>query len=200
MDIIRSKKNSPARIPRNPEKKLIAKPEPRKQLGGINNIGLLESPVSKNQTLIAWEAPEFVYYKKTSGWYAIMGLVGIILTIYAIATKNPIMAITFGLIFIVIFVYAEKKPLLLKFGITPKGIKVQDRIYYFDYLESFWIFYDPPLVKTLSVKSRKVLMPLIKIPLGKANPLEARKILLKYLEEKEQRESLIDVIARIIRF
>lgn len=42
-------------------------------------------------------------------------------------------------------------------------------------------------------------MPFIRIPLGKTNPLEVRKILLKYLPEEEQQESVIDIIARITK-
>lgn len=193
MDIIKNTKKIPPKLLNGkPTRTLVEKPK---------NAGLLINPLTaKNTSLISWEAPEFVYYEKTAGWYIVIGLIGIGLTIYAIATKNPIMAITFGLIFIVMFLYAEKKPPILKFGIASRGIKIQDRIYYFNQLESFWIFYDPPTTKFISIKSKKTLMPLIRIPLDKANPLEIRKVLLQYLKEDEQHESLIDIITRIIRF
>lgn len=193
MDIIKNTKKIPSKLLNTKlTKALIEKPK---------NAGLLVDPsIPKSPPLITWEAPEFIYYEKTTGWYITMGIIGIALVIYAIVTKNPVMAITFGLIFIVMFLYAEKRPAILKYSITPKGIKIQDRIYYFDHLESFWIFYDPPMTKFISIKSKKTLMPLIRIPLGNGNPIEIRKVLIKYLKEEEQHESFIDVIARIIRF
>lgn len=201
MDIIKNKKSSQKLLPAKPTRSLVTgrNLSPIRQIENPKNTNLLAKPETAFPILMSWKAPEFIYYEKTTQWYFIMGLVGIALTLYAIFTKNPIMAITFGLIFIVIFIYAEKKPLILQYSLTPKGIKMQDRIYYFNYLESFWIFYNPLDVKFISIKSRKTFMPLIRIPLGKANPLEARKILLKYLPEEEQQESIIDIIARITK-
>lgn len=195
-------KNTPKQLPSNPVRTLLSDVGliSKNQLDSPPQRQYLQSSPSKNPPLIGWEAPEFDYYEKTPAWYTLMGLIGIILVIYAFATKNPVMGITFILMFVVIFLYANKKPPILKFGITPKGIRIQDRIYYFTNIESFWIFYDPPRVKMLSFKSTKTLMPLIRIPLGNANSLEVRRILLEYVDEEEQIESFVDHIARMIKF
>lgn len=180
----------------SPSKKPLLKSAIRPLLKGRT----LELPKARLNTLLAWKAPEFVFYKKTQTWYIVVGLIGLVLLIFAIFSQNYIMAITFILIFAVIFLFANKRPRELTFGITTKGIRIQNRIYKFDHLESFWIFYDLPHLKLLSLKSKKPLMPHIHVPLGSSNPVEIRKILLDYLEEKEQSESFPDIIARIIKF
>lgn len=200
MDINQNQKKQSPKLLSTSTKKLLNEATRPKQIAKTDNAGLLGSPSPKTNSLASWEALEFTYYEKTASWYVVTALVGIILILYALFTKNPVMTITFILIFSVIFLYANKKPLTIKFSITPKGIKLGDRIYYFDCLESFWMFYNPPHVKYISLKSKKTLMPIIRIPLGKANPLEVRKILLQYLPEEEQHESLIDILARIVRF
>lgn len=201
MDIIKNKKPSQKLLPAKQTRDLVTgrNLNTMKRIENPKDTKLLTRPATALPILMSWKTPEFIYYEKTSQWYVIMGFIGIVLTLYAIFTKNLVMAITFGLIFIVIFIYAEKKPPILQYSLTPKGIKIQDRIYYFNYLESFWIFYNPLETKFISIKSKKTFMPFIRIPLGKTNPLEVRKILLKYLPEEEQQESVIDIIARITK-
>ena len=82
----------------------------------------------------------------------------------------------------------------------PKGLKIDENIYAFDHLKSFWIFYDPPEIKFLSIESKKIFMPRIIIPIADENPNKIREFLLKYLPEIEQRESLIDILARRLRY
>ena len=43
-------------------------------------------------------------------------------------------------------------------------------------------------------------MPYIKISLGEQNPVKVRQTLLKYLPERKHKESLIDNLARGLRF
>lgn len=192
MDIIKNK------LLKNPRKNQRLLGGAERKLIATETHSMLEN--HKPNSLISWKAPEFEFYEKTTLWYIIMSIAGIAFLGFAIFNKNYIMAITFVMAFTVIFLFANKKPRILRFSITPRGVKIQNRIYNFDHLESFWIFYDPPEVKILSLKSNKALMPHIHIHLGNANPLEIRKILLEYIEEKEQTESFIDAMARRIGF
>jgi len=43
-------------------------------------------------------------------------------------------------------------------------------------------------------------MPYIKVPIGDENPVEIRKILIKYLPEKKHKESAIDNLAKNLKF
>lgn len=149
---------------------------------------------------LEWTAPEFEYYRKDKSWLITVSLIAAGLLLWALFTKNIIFALLIGLSYFTIIVYGLKKPALVKLAITPKGVKINQTLYEFDNLKSFWIFYQPPRVKEISLRSKKIIMPYIKIPLGEQNPVEVRRILLKYLPEKRHKESLVDNLARNLRF
>jgi len=118
-----------------------------------------------------WKALEFEKTEKTKSWFIIPGIITIIIGIFA-----------------------------LKFRIDEKGIKIGRKLFDFDELKSFWVFYSPPEEKELSIRSKKMFIPYIKIPLDNQNPNEIRKYLLKFLPEKRHKESVIDIWMKRIGF
>ena len=149
---------------------------------------------------LKWTAPEFTQYSKSKSWFIVAGLIAGGLFLWALLTKNLLLALLIGLSYFSITVFALKKPRQINLAIIAKGIKIDKTLYEFDNLKSFWIFYEPPQVKELSLRSKKTIMPYIKIPLGEQNPVEVRRLLLKYLPERKHKESLIDNLARSLRF
>jgi len=127
-------------------------------------------------------------------------VVAVVFFAWAIFTGNFLFALLIALTFFSLLVYALKKPSLIRVAITSRGVKVSRTLYKYENLESFWIFYSPDGIKELSLKSKKMIMPYIKIPLGKANPVKVRRALVKYLPEKRQEESLLDNLSRNLRF
>ncbi|MBU2472609.1 hypothetical protein KKE74_01085 [Patescibacteria group bacterium] len=149
---------------------------------------------------IKWSASEFEYYNKEKSWFIIAGIFAGILFLWALFTKNILFALLVGLGYFSIIVHGLKKPKNIDLAITPKGVQIEKTVYPFDNLKSFWIFYDPDGSKEISLRSKKTIMPYIKIPLGSQNPAEIRKILIKYLPERKHTESLIDNISKGLRF
>lgn len=149
---------------------------------------------------LEWTAPEFEYYKKSKSWFITIGVIATGLFIWAIFSKNFIFAFLIILSCFSVTAFAFKRPNTLNLTITPKGIKINKTFYTFDSLRSFWVFYEPPLIRELSIRSQKTIMPYIKIPLGEENPVEVRRLLLKYLPERKHKESLIDNLARSLKF
>lgn len=149
---------------------------------------------------ISWTASEFPHYNKDRSWFIILTIIAIGLLLLALFTKNIIFAVLISISFFSIFIYALKKPENVNLVISHKGVKINKTLYEFNSLKSFWIFYEPPEIKEISLRSKKMVMPYIKIPLGEQNPVEIRRFLIKYLPERKHKESLIDNLARILRF
>ena len=147
-----------------------------------------------------WSAPEFFYFEKTEIWFVVSGLIVLALFVLALWTRNILFALMIILGYFSITAYAIKKPKDVAVNIGPQGIKIDNTLYLFDNLKSFWIFYEPPELKEIGLLSKKTIMPHIKIPIGEQNPVEVKKVLIKYLPEKKQDESLIDNLARQLRF
>ena len=152
------------------------------------------------KTHLEWITPEFEYYKKSKNWFIVTSIIAGILLLIAIFTKNFLFGLLIGISYFLITTYSSKKPNDVKLSIGPKGIKINNILYEFENLKSFWIFYDPPKIKELSLRSKKTVMPYIKAPIGNENPVEIRRILIKYLPEKKHKESAIDNLARNLKF
>ena len=157
---------------------------------------LLEEKISDH--LHAWRGEEYKKIPKDRKWYLIAGIIVLAIVSYALVVNSPIMAITFILIGIVGYIHIEKDPRVLDFKITREGIIVGKEIYEFDEAESFWIFYEPPYMKVISLHMGNNLLPYIHIPLHEEDPTKIREMLLEYLPEKKQEPSIIDTIERLL--
>jgi len=144
--------------------------------------------------MLKWQAKEFKKKAKGRLWYIIWALFSLGIIIFAVLEQSPLMTLVFILISVIAYLFSKKEPDKIEFILSKKGVQIKDKLYFYDNLESFWIFYDPPRKKILSFKSKKILMPYLKIPLAKQDPIKIRKYLLKFLPEKEQEESLIENI------
>lgn len=150
--------------------------------------------------LLAWEAPEFDYHPANGRLLTIIGALlaagGIAAAFFGNFLFAALLVISGGLI----FSHAARRPRTLSLRVTSRGIWADDRRYEFGQLKSFWIFYDPPLTKDLSMISHKTLLPAVRVPLGDLDPVRLREILLPFLREEKQDESLIDVVAKRLGF
>lgn len=149
---------------------------------------------------IQWQAPEFEKHEKGLAWFIILGIFALIFFTIVIVMQNYIFAILIVMMVFIIFIYALKEPRIITFKISGKGIDIDNKNFQFNELKSFWIFYEPPEIKELSVKSKKWIMPLIRIPLEEQDPTLIRKALIKFIPEQMQEKSLIDILARNLRF
>jgi len=146
-----------------------------------------------------WEAPEYEYIEKHPKWYWIMGIALLAIIVYAIITNSLLMAITFILIGMLGYIYAEREPRLIRMEINPDGVIADKIMYEYDDLKSFWIFYEVDSgFKVLSLHSQKTFLPHIHIPVGDANPILIREVLLNYLPEIRQEMTLIDRLSLLI--
>jgi len=153
-----------------------------------------------SDSFLEWKIKEFNQYPKSAVWYRWYCLIFLCLIIVSILLKNLLMTIFLILAAVLVYVYSIKQPRTIKIAITAEGVKVGKFLYDFDELKSFWIFYKPPEIKELSLRSKKFFMPYIKIPLNDQDPIILRKTLLKFLPEKRQKESIVDEWMRRLKF
>jgi|SRR3989344_4657008 len=154
---------------------------------------------TNSASALTWKAPEYIYYEKSTDWYWALGIVTIGLLAVAVIMSNFLFAVLVLLGGFTLAMFGARKPRVANFSISVEGIRVDNTLYPYESLKSFWIFYDPPF-KELSIESQKLILPHIKIPLDTMNPVEIRAYLLQFLPEKKQEESLIDHLANYLKF
>lgn len=130
-------------------------------------------------------------------------VIGVLLLVGAAAAavfKNFLFALLLVLAGGLVVGHAYRTPRLIRIALTGRGIEIGSRRYEFESLESFWIFYDPPLFKEVALRSRRAVMPAVRVPLGDFDPLQMREVLLRFLPEAEQELSLVDIISKRLGF
>ncbi len=176
-----------------PENKLPAPEDPED-----NTLPGAEHPTYP--VFLSWKAPEFTYDPATLRIRTAIGALLVAGGVVAAFFKNFLFAILLAVAGGLILAYAAKPPRTLSCAVTARGIAVGSRLYEFEELTSFWIFYDPPLFKELALQSKKTFMPMVRIPLGDLDPLRLREVLLPFVKEQRQEASAIDIIAKRLGF
>jgi len=148
--------------------------------------------------LMDWKAQEFEVYEKSFWWYFVAAVLDIAIVAYALISNNPIMAITFILAGIVGYIYLEKDPQIIHFAITPDGVIAGNELYSYENIHSFWIFYDPPHTKTLSLHTKGSMFPFVHIPIDDQNPVQMHELLSEYIPEIKQEPGLTDTFERVL--
>ncbi len=154
----------------------------------------------KTDDSISWSAYEFLHHEKDKRWFLIFWILSIGVFVSLLIFANFFGAATIALFTVILYMYAIKEPAITNCEIGSEGITLNDRLFPHNSLSSFWILYEPPVKELILISKHKV-MPKISIQLGNANPVEIRELLLQNgLLEKEEEESISEIIARKIRF
>lgn len=141
------------------------------------------------QPLISWDAPEHHHTEKNNDWYWAVGII----TLTAAALSFIFGNVVFGILIIVgvftLVVNASRKPSIIRIEINDRGLIIEDVLYPFLTLESFWIdaHEHPPRIL---FKSHKTFMPYITVHISDVDREEVRQVLLKYIAETEHHEPL----------
>lgn len=153
------------------------------------------------KTAFAWSIPEFPKYERGKLWYAIAALVAGGGILYAVLTANFLFAVIILMFAMISLLYSTREPMLIPFAIGEAGVLVGVRTYPWRELESFWIVYDPPTVKTLYVEFKNPLRPRVAAPLADEDPVALRDTLLQYIREDVERkdEPFSDFLGRLLK-
>ena len=149
------------------------------------------------ETLFSWEAPEYVEHKKGADWYWYLALAATLLLIYAAYQRSFLFGALVIIGWFTIMLYSARPPKNIKISIQETGVQIEQNLYLWSNIKSFWIFKER---REISLELKKTLMPHIKFPLGNADPELAREFLLKFAKEQEQEESFIDNLSDLIKF
>jgi|SRR3989344_6898282 len=151
------------------------------------------------EPLIAWTAPSHLYIEKKPDWYWAVGIVTLALAAVAFIFGEIVVGIFVLVAAASLVIHASRPPTHVSYEINDRGLVMDDTLYPFLMLESFWIPHDhvPP---RLIIKSRKLFMPLIVAYIDGADPEHVREVLLSYIAETEHHEPLLKHVLERLGF
>ena len=153
------------------------------------------------QLLLNWKFPEYTQYQRSPLWYVVVGLIFVIVFIFAFLTANFLFVIFLLLFGLIIFLHFKRTPLEVNFKIFEDGLILGLNFYEWSEIKNFRLVYRPPEIKRIYFDLKNALAPEISVPLGKQDPIEIHKILKNYLEEDldKSEETLIDRLNRWLK-
>ena len=127
---------------------------------------------------VIWESPEHHYIEgRGNDRYWILGIVAISIFVVAILLKNILFGILILLAASVVFLLSAKEVRIIPFAVTTRGIRIDDKLFPYGTLESFYIDEDNPQGPQLLVKAKRYFMPLMIIPIPDDGILEIEEII-----------------------
>ena len=145
---------------------------------------------------LEWEAPSFYHnpQKKYLALVVIALFCGAGATLFF--TRDALMTVFLVLSPLVLLLYASKRPTISKVVISPAGVTIDDEVYYYKDLKSFWLDYNPNGSKELSLEARQWYVPYIKVYTEDQSPVEIRALMINFIREREHERSLIDFLGK----
>ena len=144
-----------------------------------------------SHAVFEWEAHEFEKQHKSSDWYWGLGIAVIVLASVSFIFNNVILGILVIIAGFLIALFAMNHHEPSRFALTGRGLVVDDELFPFQTLESFWVdTSDKHRTPRLLVKSQKLTMPLIVIPLEDVDEEEIEEFIGRYLPLDEHTEPI----------
>ena len=139
---------------------------------------------------IVWTAHEHTQNEKTTDWFWALGIVAISSAIVAILFKN----VLFGVLILVaastMALLASRESRERTFALTPRGIMVDEQLFPYKMLVSFWIQDRETDHPVLIIDAQRVMVPHIISTLENADAEQIQTYLEEYLPEIETIEPI----------
>ena len=149
---------------------------------------------------ISWEAPEHHHVEKGNDWFFALAIIIIALVVVAVMLGDVLFALLIGIAGGVLAMAAAKRPSIIPYAVSVRGIKVGGVSYPFPTIDSYWIDEDDPRGPRLLLKSNKKVMPLIVMPIPADHIDDIETILKEKLEEEHLQEPLFVKILELFGF
>lgn len=139
---------------------------------------------------ITWKAHEHSHTDKGTDWFWALGIIAVSVALVSILFQNFLFAILILVGSFTMALLARKEPRELTFGLNQRGIIIDDSLYPYKMLKSFYVqdrYGDEPV---LIVDARRFMTPHLVASLHATNPEQIHTYLSEFLPEEELEEPL----------
>ncbi len=152
------------------------------------------------QNKITWQAPEHKNKIRTVDWYWAVGIISLSVAVIAIIMGDGFFAVLLIIGVLILISFSIRPARIFTISLDQRGLAIGKEMYPYATLESFWVDIKNEENPKIIFKSKKVLMPLIIVPLEDYHHLDARDFLLQFLEEKEMQEPISNKVMEKLGF
>ena len=147
---------------------------------------------------VTWEAPEHHHVEKGSDWFWVLGIVAGCASVAVLLFGNFLFALVILLGACAMALVAA--PAVLPFAVTTRGVRVGETLYPYSTLEAYCIDEQGSMGPQLLVRSRRLFMPLIILPLPEEYVDDVEFLLRDRLPEDDIEEPLANKLLELFGF
>jgi hypothetical protein len=149
---------------------------------------------------ITWEAPQHHHVEKGNDWFFALLIIVAALVTVAILFKDYMFALLIGVAGGVLAMAAAKRPAIVPYGVSVRGVKVEGRLYPYANLLSYHIDEEDPRGPKLFLRTEKKMLPLLVLPLPEDHIDDIDHILKDRLPEEKLEEPFMLMVLELFGF
>ncbi|OHB04327.1 MAG: hypothetical protein A3B14_02555 [Candidatus Zambryskibacteria bacterium RIFCSPLOWO2_01_FULL_45_21] len=149
---------------------------------------------------LQWNTLEYEHRERGSDWFWAVGILTVAIAITSIIFNNVLFAIVILLSGFTLALFAARHPKSVEITIDEKGVRLDSYFYPYHSLESFWVDDRGEGQHKILIKSQKLIMPYIVVPIEEVSSEEVRETLSKYLPEVFHAESNLQKLLERLGF
>jgi len=149
---------------------------------------------------VTWEAPEHHHVEKGNDWFFALAIIVAAMVVVAILFDDVLFALLIGLAGGGLAVSAAKRPSIIPFAVTIRGVRIDDELHPYATLESYAIDEDDPRGPQLLLKAKRRFMPLMVLPIPPDHIDEIESILKEKLVEEQLEEPFFMKVLELFGF
>ena len=147
-----------------------------------------------------WEAYEYEFFARDRHWFVTISLATLALILVALLLKNILFAVLLAIGGFALMMHGTRLPDLVKYRLSPKGVRIHDQLFPYERLHSFWV-HDEGRRRQIIIQVNRLILPHLVLPLpDEISDEQAREFLLQYLPEEHHDESLADMLFDYLGF
>ncbi|OGG85600.1 hypothetical protein A2392_02395 [Candidatus Kaiserbacteria bacterium RIFOXYB1_FULL_46_14] len=149
---------------------------------------------------IVWEAPEHRHFHKPSDWYWALGIIALCGAVAAFFFGNFMFAVLILVGAAVMALQSAKPPRIVPFMVGTRGVRAGNQLFTYGSLEAYHIDEEDALGTQLLLRSKRLYMPLIVIPIPDEYIHEIEDLLRERLKEEDLEEPLAHKLLEMVGF
>lgn len=114
---------------------------------------------------VSWEAPQHHHVEKGNDWFFALAIIVISLIVVAVLLNNVLFALLLGIAGGVLAMSAAKRPAVVPYAVTIRGVKVENELFPYGYLEAYHINEEDPRGPQLLIRTNRKSVPLLVLPI-----------------------------------
>lgn len=154
----------------------------------------------KKKTSVVWSAPEHEHMEKDLGWYTFVGLVALIIVIFAFWKSDFFFAVFIIIATGLLMIFGSRPPKTYEFRIDSRGIVVGKKFYPYEILNNFSIRMHAGSPREIVIRKKTAINPFMHLPAERYMIAHAKDILETHLPEVEFDETFADIFADFLGF